>query len=363
MLEMKILWTLILFPIAAVMVALLWASTTSLKKGIHNQPIVGANKKTLMEPVTKLNVMTWNIGFAYGMGSEGVNYQKLTAQEMQQKLDEVSDVIGKHRPDVVLLQEVDFDSARSHNVDQLKYIAEQNGYKYYAYAITWDNNYIPFPYWPIKNQFGKMNSGGGILSRFPIKENQVHLHVKPQSNPFWYNMFYLFRFTQLITVEINDKPFVVINNHLEAFDKETRQYQAAKLAHAIHDVKKNKENFLAIGGDFNTTPPNAVKKSKFEGYAEDNYEEDKTYTLVSQFPFLQEVVNLDEYAQDEKKWFTFSSVKPERRLDYLFVGEYFKVLSTEIIQSQASDHLPVLTNLELNANSISLPDADQDKSL
>ena len=47
-----------------------------------------------------------------------------------------------------LLQEVDFASQRTHDIDQLHYIAAALGWGFAARVITWECRYVPYPVWP-----------------------------------------------------------------------------------------------------------------------------------------------------------------------------------------------------------------------
>lgn len=334
-----------------------WASYSPLKQGSSSQLFItdkNSNKKNSMntngldkydDNFQELKIMSWNLAFAYGEGSEGKNYQKLNRAQMLDRIEGAANVIKKYSADIVFIQEIDFDSDRSHNIDQLEYIAKKAGYKNYAYAVSWQHNYLPFPYFPIKNQWAKIKSGGAILSRFPILSNQVYLYAKPKANPFWYNIFYLYRYCQAVTIEYDGNKIGLINNHLEAFDKITRQEQAHKLVEKIKDQYQNNMVNLIVAGDFNTTPPSARNKDKFEDLGKNNYLEDSTYNKISTLPFIKEIVSEKEYQQEESKWFTFSSTRPDRRLDYIFVTNQFKVIHKEIDKNQVSDHFPVITTL------------------
>ncbi|OIJ14181.1 hypothetical protein BKP35_07420 [Anaerobacillus arseniciselenatis] len=46
--------------------------------------------------------------------------------------------------------------------------------------------------------------------------------------------------------------------------------------------------------------------------------------------------------------FTFPAKKPRSRLDYIFVTDHFKVIESAVIESDVSDHLPVVALLELD---------------
>lgn len=337
---MKVLLVLLLAPLAIFILFAVWASLEGPFGKEKREYIVNVSESSKDE-VKKLKVISWNIAWGYGMGSEGTNYVPKSRQSFIDGLNSMAETIKAQNADIVLLQEVDFDSHKSHNIDQLKYLSDKLGMNR-AYAVSWDLNYLPFPYWPVSSHFKKVSSGGGILSRFPITDNKVVLWDKPKSNAWWYNIFYLFRYSQIATVRFNGKDNVIVNSHLEAFDKTNRQRQARELS----QVLKERESVLVVGGDFNTTPPEAKKQAGFEDIRDD-YAGDSTYGIIASAPGLKDTLSLEDYRSDERKWFTFSSVSLSRKLDYIFVDENVAVKEFEVIQTPASDHLPVSATLEI----------------
>src|SRR5690606_20559225 len=137
------------------------------------------------------------------------------------------------RPDLIFLQEVDFRSARSFDIDQLRLLCEKLGMPYAAYTLTWNKKYVAWPYWPFSLHFGRLVSGQAVLSRFPIKQQVLVQFEKPAENPFWYNWFYLDRVVQRMKVEIGTQSVSVYNIHLEAFTIQTRKEQLQKLSDQI----------------------------------------------------------------------------------------------------------------------------------
>lgn len=334
---------LIFFLIFSVLMALMWAKSTDLEKGVTNQEI---KKLSLPEIATaqSFKVMTWNISYAFGVGSEGTSgYHQLTRQEYDKRFHALLNVIKKEDPDILLLQEIDFDSKRTHHQDQALAIAQAAGYSYIAYAVSWDLNYVPFPD-GLSRHFGKIRSGGAVLSRFKIVDNQVQLYEKPFENPFWYNWFYLFRYAQVVTLEINGEKHNIINAHLEAFNKQNRLDQIKQMV----QLAGQSNQLLLMGGDYNTTPTVATKKHAFEDYPEDDYREDGAYQQLQNIPNMRDTISQEEYAADEALWFTFPSTSPERKLDYIFIADKLSVDSKQIIQTTASDHLPIVTTLQFN---------------
>lgn len=289
-----------------------------------------------------IRVQTWNLGFLYGVGSEGKGYQPRDKKYYADKLDSLVAEIKASAPDILCLQEVDFDSDRSSNMNQAHYVAIKAAYPYVAEAVSWESNYIPFPYWPTSRHFGRMKSGGAVLSKYPIISNVVHLLRKPLAQPWWYNVFYLHRYLQQVEIELGDKKIKLVNLHLESFDKVDRVSQVQTL---VGLVKSEKIDIVA--GDFNTLPPSATKKRNFLN-STDDYENDSSYSEMEKSELL-EVIPDNIYALDEVRYFTFPSTKPNRRLDYIFYNKELKMIKAEVLPSALSDHMPLKASIQIAA--------------
>lgn len=308
---------------------------------LHIEPQGMVNNE---ENPSVIKIMTWNLGFLFGEGSEGPGYVAEDKTFYEEKLAKFAQEVLEAQPDVILLQEIDFDSSRSHNIDQARYIAEKANYPYVAEAVSWDANYIPFPYWPITRNFGGMKSGGAIISKYPILDHKVTLLEKPMSQPWWYNLFYLHRYIQQVTIQLGDKPYKFVNVHLEAFDKKNREDQVKQILAIIE-----KEKIDVIAGDFNMVPTSAVKKSKFT-FNDDEYENDPSFELMKKSG-LSEVIPEEIYSQEESRYFTFPASKPDRRLDYIFFQSNLKMMKAEVLPSALSDHVPLRAIFQIgNAN-------------
>lgn len=304
---------------------------------VHLEPAGVVNYE---EYPSVIKIQTWNIGFLFGLGSEGPGYETREKKFFEDKLKLLVSEIKKSDPDILLLQEVDFDSHRSGGLNQAQILANEAHYPYVAEAVSWEANYIPFPYWPISRNFGRMKSGGAILSKYPIVSHEVVLLKKPLSQPWWYNVFYLHRYFQTVDIEIGEKKFRVTNLHLEAFDKVDRKSQVELLKSKI-----KKEHIHLVAGDFNMVPASAVKKSKFKN-SEDEYENDPSYDLMLNSG-LDEVIPDAIYTQDETRYFTFPSNRPDRRLDYIYYEKGLKMIKAEVLPSALSDHLPLKASIQI----------------
>ncbi len=335
----------VFFIMAVVLIGFLaWSSYPwSLSESLHPGEIHAVETQDMMEipeSPSVIKILTFNIGYLYGQGSEGPGYVHRERSYYEERLKKIASEIKAWDADLVFLQEIDFEASRSAGINQADTIARICGYPFVAEAVSWDANYIPFPYWPIKNNFGKMRSGGAILSRYPLSDHEVILLKKPDSNPWWYNLFYLHRYLQKATVSIGDKKFRLINLHLEAFDKVNRMEQVRKLTEVI----KNHGTDI-VAGDFNMLPRNASKKSKF--YNDDDYENDSSFQMMTASG-LFEVIPEEIYEKDESTYFTFPAWEPDRRLDFIWFKQDLKMMKAEVLPSASSDHLPLRASFQID---------------
>lgn len=337
-----------LFLVVASFIA--WSSYPwGLKKRLLKEEIVNVETSEMMEVDERpavIKILTFNLGFLYGKGSEGPGYAFRDRTYYEKSLEKLVAEIKEYGADIICFQEIDFESSRSHEINQARFVAEKAGYPYAAEAVSWDAHYIPFPYWPLKNNFGKMKSGGAILSRYPLSDHEVTLLEKPQSNPWWYNLFYLHRYFQKVTVTIADKKYTIINLHLEAFDKVDRKTQIEAL---VGKIKNEEIHFVA--GDFNMLPKSALKKSKF--YNDDDYENDPSFEIMMKAG-LSEVIPDEIYAKEENLYFTFPAWKPDRRLDFIWYRPELKMMRAEVLfpcpgTECLSDHLPLRASFQIDS--------------
>jgi len=278
-----------------------------------------------------LSICTYNIGYLSGM----TNNLPISPDEdfYNKNLKNAQQLFESINPDFIGFQEIDYNSNRSYNVNQMTEIANHCNYGYGAAAINWDKKYVPFPYWPPSMHFGEMLSGQGVISKYPIKSNEIKTLAKPESNPFYYNAFYLERLAQITQVEVNGTSLIIINVHLEAFDIETREIHAQTVLEIYRQYEKTHPVLLV--GDFNSTSP----------FATNGYENDKTMEYIFNEPGIGSAIVKEQYLQSEKDYFTFSSGDPTDKIDYIFYNKNkISPVSGKVLKTagQISDHIPVL---------------------
>ncbi|MCB1214928.1 MAG: endonuclease/exonuclease/phosphatase family protein [Deltaproteobacteria bacterium] len=309
---MKVILILIILILALIALAILWAkSPLNPKRPILSQQIkefsfpTQTNKKN-----SSLTLVTYNLGYA--SGTKNNQGSLLSQTEVNKKLQKAAQALITIRPDIVFLQEVDFNASRSHYQDQAKFLAKALGLNYSAEAITWNLNYLPWPSWKPSLHFGPILSGQVILSRFPLKNPKLINMQKPPNNPFWYNWFYLERVVQKVNLEIKGEDFSLYNAHLEAFDSQHRQQQ---IEHLKKELQKDQSKNLIIAGDFN--------------------QNDRHLSLIENKDFAISFPS-------------FPSWEPKEFLDQIHGRSSKKLLNQGTIkQIETSDHLAVWIKLKL----------------
>jgi endonuclease/exonuclease/phosphatase family metal-dependent hydrolase len=283
-----------------------------------------------------ISIITYNIGYLSGMTNNlAVNREK---RMYDKHLDYTIQTFKNINPDIVAFQEIDFASERSFFVNQFEEIANAQPFFNGAYAINWDKNYVPFPYSVPSQHFGKILSGQAVLSQFPILEEKRTVLKSPLNSNILYDQFYLNRLAQIVKIKLR-KEFYLVNVHLEAFDKETREEQAYELVKLI----KSLDLPVILLGDFNTIPLLAKNKKPTGGDPNRFLEEKTLITLKNSLGFKS--LFPDEYfTGDESSSLTFPSAKPVEKLDYIFYDpNAFEVIEYKTLfeLGTVSDHLPV----------------------
>jgi endonuclease/exonuclease/phosphatase family metal-dependent hydrolase len=206
-------------------------------------------------------------------------------------LERVAALIETHRPDVVLLQEVDRNTTRSGNVDQLAMLMRLTR---------------------MHGVFGKsLDFQGGeygiaILSRWPVGAHEtVPLHIDP-------------RVALFADLQTPDGVITVANTHLDASREDTwRRQEVTELLAAM-----KRRPPLLIGGDFNATPDSAIIETL------------RTAALTDAWPLCGSGNAL-----------TYPADTPVKRIDYLFLTGPTRCTRATVLDTQASDHRPLLVDL------------------
>jgi len=237
-------------------------------------------------PIT-LRVLCYNIHHAEGLDGKV-------------DTDRIAQLILEHKADLVGLQEVDKGVQRTQGRDLAAELAEKTG------LHAWfDRN--------INHQGGEY--GNAILSRFPIltRTNTHYKMLRPGEQ----------RGLQRATLDVHGQKIAFLNTHLDYRpDDSERKLNVGEIRAAV----KSPGGLPAlVVGDFNCAPDSAVQAS------------------------LREFLTDSWLIAGKGEGFTIPVREPRSRIDYIFhtPASHWRVDSIRVLESEASDHLPVLAELTL----------------
>ena len=108
-----------------------------------------------------VRILCYNI--AHGRGPVDSNSEGGNRQVREDRLNKIAELLKNINADVVVLNEVDFDTSWSYSVNQAAFLAEKAGY---AYRVEQRNLDFRFLLW-------KWRFGNAVLSKFPISKAEV----------------------------------------------------------------------------------------------------------------------------------------------------------------------------------------------
>lgn len=202
-----------------------------------------------------LSVVTWNLGYgSLGANADffmdgGDSVYTSTTDQVHSNMDAITAKLNELSPDIMLLQEVDEKSSRSHRIDETAIIkSELPGYCS-SYAYNYKTLMVPYPIPPI----GQVTSGIMTLSTFEVSSaNRIKLPC-PFSYPI--RLCNLKRCLIVSRIPLNgcDKELVIVNLHLEAYDSGEGKAAQTQMLADILQAEANAGNYVIAGGDFNQT--------------------------------------------------------------------------------------------------------------
>jgi len=233
-----------------------------------------------------VRLMTYNIHVGVGMD------KKLDLQR-------IADVINKEQPDLVGLQEVDRGVERTQRKDE---IAELAALTQMDYAFAHNLDYQGGQY------------GVAILSRFKIRNTDHRLYQNKREAER--------RGMIRVEVEIEGKRVNFVTTHLDYQFQDGRLFETEQLLEFLRDVKGP----LFIVGDFNDEPTGTA------------------YQLM-----LKQFDDAWVSSHQNSSGFTYPADKPIKRIDYIFLrkSDRLRARQSRVVGTLASDHIPVITEVEL----------------
>ncbi|MBN2479930.1 MAG: endonuclease/exonuclease/phosphatase family protein [Parachlamydiales bacterium] len=330
--------------------AFLWWNNYPPLLNRSNPPIIKISEKNHRKvDIKNIKTASYNIHFGIGYNAKTLAIDELSYIN---RLNKIADVLKSIDADVVFLQEVDFASDRSFNINQAEYLAKNADYQYVAIAPTLRKK-MHLNYNNVK---GKIETGIAIISKYPIIYNEVLIFDYSYQMPFFMKWLFDPHGSQKCVIDFNNQKVNLINIHLEPWCSETRYSQMLK----VKDIwLENAKHPVIVAGDFNTTFPAKFKKMPFHlldapfFIKKDsiNYKNDKTLVLLKNLKH-SEAVPAKLYLKNKNRYFTYPSMDPKVKIDYIFAGNRAKVIKGYVFHEAklASDHLPIIAEIKINGN-------------
>ena len=159
-------------------------------------------------------------------------------------MDEILEFLRYEDPDIVLIQEVydGHDPAWERKFRSMDVLREELGYPHEHFAPTFLE----------RTDFGKVEQGNAILSKYPIVESQVYFYDQPygerEDKPEYFETTP--RNLQRVGIQINDRILQVFNTQgvwgKDGNDNERRLMMAQTIVDAIKPFDS-----VVLAGDFN----------------------------------------------------------------------------------------------------------------
>lgn len=209
-----------------------------------------------------LDLLSWNIGYAgLGAGSDfimdgGQNVRSADESTVRRYLKEIEAVAKSGEYDLVILQEVDTDSARAFSIDQASRLAFGTSY----HALNFSCPFVPNPKTLLYDPIGKVNSGLLTSSNYRIdKAERISLPC-PFTWPLRIANLKRCLLVSYLPIEGSDAQLVLINLHLEAYDDGEGKLAQTKQLQEFIESEYQKGNYVIAGGDFNQVFPRSLER-------------------------------------------------------------------------------------------------------
>lgn len=252
--------------------------------------LAGTNERrkspTVSSSRKSLRIMTYNIHVGVGMD------KKLDLQR-------IADVIKNEHPDLVGLQEVDRGVKRTEGRDEISELATMTGM---SYAFAHNVDYQGGQY------------GVAILSRFPIGtiDHRKYENTREAER----------RGMIRIQVDIGGRTVNFVTTHLDYQYEDERIFESEQMLRFLQDI----EGPLIVVGDFNDEPAGRAYKLMGSTFAD---------------AWIR--------SRAKEEGLSYPADKPTKRIDYVFTrqSDGIKAKKAWVVNTTASDHLPVVVDLEL----------------
>lgn len=258
---MKKLWKVLLAVLCAVLavvlVGFLYIVVNEYSPAdVETLEIRGDDNGVFLPADETLRIVSWNIGYCgLGEGSDffmdgGTNVKSANEATVNKYLGGVKDFLSESGADLIMLQEVDTDSARTYHIDMTAPLAAGNS----VHALNYSCVFVPIPLPPI----GQVNSGLFTTADYTISQAERISLPCPFSWPVSAANLKRCLLVSYLPIDGSDKQLVLVNLHLEAYDDGEGKIAQTKQLRDFVQAEYEKGNYVIAGGDFNQIFPDGL---------------------------------------------------------------------------------------------------------
>ena len=221
-------------------------------------------------------------------------------------LQQIAELIKSTDADLMLLHEVDRRTARSGHVDQVDVLGKATGY-----ATAFAPSLLRYD----GGEYGIAALGRGTIgysATIPLPVDPAETRAGGSNEP---------RVALLLFASIGPNRWRAINTHLDPADGPARLQEAAHLLDLVRE-QRTADSPVLVGGDFNSTPDNALQQSLRDNGLRDAW---------------MECGHGDGY--------TYPADRPVKRIDYLFLTGSLRCKAAAVLETTMSDHRPLLVTM------------------
>ena len=221
---------------------------------IEDLPIEADGDTAYIRPEQELSVLTWNIGYCgLGEGSDffmdgGKNVRSADQDTVLKYMFGVKEFLRDEDPDLIMLQEVDTNSARTYSINETKYLTVGES----VHALNYSCVFVP----PI----GQVNSGLFTTTELYISSAERIALPCPFSWPVSAANLKRCLLASYMPIKGTNKHLVLVNLHLEAYDDGEGKIAQTKQLREFIELEYRKGNYVIAGGDFNQIFPGGLDK-------------------------------------------------------------------------------------------------------
>jgi endonuclease/exonuclease/phosphatase family metal-dependent hydrolase len=273
-------------------------------------PPAGAGAQSL------LRIITYNV--AHGGCPTG--HANSETSPRAETLRQIGRMLAAEGPDLVVLNEVSFDSVLAGPGNQAERIAREGGFPFRAEQRNID---VSLP-------FAAVRHGNVLLSLYPIRAARL---VDLPGYSAWETVLAGKKRGLLCDVELpGGRAVAVLAVHLEHRSEAVR----VASAQAVEELRRTLPLPLVVAGDLNSTLPG------FPGARPDG----SGRTALSVFLSRDACVTLPSTGCRPED-FTFPAGRPTKVIDWVLLPAAWRVRSKRVLDWPLSDHRPVLVDAEL----------------